>query len=535
MDDEHCEENDCFQSLKGMGTDINNSLHDENSITNAVLICVLYASLPPEQQLLAFEPKPNNVERKVILATNIAETSVTLSGIRYVVDAGKVKIRDFCASTNDNGGGVTGMESLIVSNISKAQASQRSGRAGRVQSGYCFRLYPEIAYDALPNLSTPEILRVNLAQVVLQLKGMGINDARKFDFLTPPTSHRLLKALELLYALGAVDANDEEMKLTAHGKCMARLPLDPVYSHLLLQSRKYDCVSDIVTTVAMLSAENVFYRPGGGKQTEEEGDTQMSSVAAKAFAAHKRFASYEGDLPTLLSIYNAWEREAIYVPPNAGGRKAELKRLKQEQRYQQQEMKKQDMMQNANSRMKKRDGGKMNRILHGEWCRRNFISGRALVKAYNVRDQLSDILSRDLHNHGMGWGDDVTKSCETADRELYLKCICAGLFLQCASRVDNEVNTNGKGRNGSISSIQRRRSHNKNIGVGGQNVMGRYETKVGRANVSVHPTSTMFGRNPAPKCVVYTELLVTKKTYIRGVTQVKECWLADVAPNFFKS
>ena len=119
MDDEHCKENDCFQSPKGMGMDINNSLCDENSMTNAFLICVLCA----KQQLLAFEPKPNNVKHKVILANNINKTSLALSGICYVVNAGKAKIRNFCSSTNDNGGGVTGMESLIVLNISKAQIS----------------------------------------------------------------------------------------------------------------------------------------------------------------------------------------------------------------------------------------------------------------------------------------------------------------------------------------------------------------------------------------------------------------------------
>ncbi|KAL7529755.1 hypothetical protein ACHAXR_004121, partial [Thalassiosira sp. AJA248-18] len=167
--------NDTVQNIKGIGTSIDTG---NSVIVNGVLLCVLYASLPPEQQMLAFRPKPDGCSRKVILATNIAETSVTLDGIRYVVDCGKHKSREYKSST--------GMESLVVSDISKAQAAQRMGRAGRVSEGVCLRLYPEDSYDLLEETTVPEILRVNLAQVVLQLKGMGIHDPRSFSFLTPP-------------------------------------------------------------------------------------------------------------------------------------------------------------------------------------------------------------------------------------------------------------------------------------------------------------------------------------------------------------
>jgi HrpA-like RNA helicase len=146
----------------------------------------MYAALPPEAQLAAFAEKPAGCRRKVILATNIAETSVTLPAIRYVVDTGKHKCRNVAAAT--------GMESLTVSDISQAQAAQRAGRAGRVQAGICFRLYTEGAYNSLPEASVPEILRVNLAQVVLQLKGMGIKDLATFEFVTPPSKASLVRA-----------------------------------------------------------------------------------------------------------------------------------------------------------------------------------------------------------------------------------------------------------------------------------------------------------------------------------------------------
>ena len=448
-----------------------------NLVIAGVLVCVLYAALPPEAQLAAFADKPaTGCIRKIILATNIAETSVTLPGIRYVVDTGKHKCRHVSPAT--------GMESLVVSNVSQAQAAQRAGRAGRVQAGICFRLYTEDAFEGLQETSVPEILRVNLAQVVLQLKGMGIKDPTTFEFVTPPDKASLVRATKLLYALSALD---DEMQLTAYGKKLAKLPLDPVFGHLLLKSTEFSCVKEMLTAVSVLSAENLFYRPAG------EG-----GIAAKAAAAHRRFASHEGDLPTFLSVYSAWQREAIYVPPASGGRKAQKRWRQQLQKQQKEGMGKQ-------------------LLLHGEWCQRNFVSGRALARAYNVRMQLRNLCGRPIAQNGLGM--DTNQSCGD-DRERFLKCVAAGLFLQVASRikVDSDEHNKNKGRSGLLVPTR-----------------GRYRTKIGNEEVSVHPTSTMFNRNPAPKCVVYTELVVTKKTYIRGVTQIREEWLQDVAPRFYRS
>jgi len=263
---------DLVQSIKGIGKDLSTTNNPHFTLTSdsKVLICTLYASLPPHAQIFAFQPKPAGVTRKIILATNIAETSITLDGIRYIVDPGKYKRRDFAGST-------TGMESLTVTSISKAQANQRTGRAGRVSSGVCFRLYPEIAYDALEERTTPEILQVNLAHVVLQLKGMGVYDPRSFDFITPPDVGTLRRAFEQLLALGAIDG---EMELTSYGGRMARLPLDPTFAHLLLQSPKYGCTREMLTAVAMVSAENIFYREGGSGGGEVVGIGRVLPIGA---------------------------------------------------------------------------------------------------------------------------------------------------------------------------------------------------------------------------------------------------------------
>lgn len=466
---------DIVQNVRGIGTTLSTQ-KGAATIVRGVMLCVLYAALPPEAQMLAFAPKPRGCHRKIILATNIAETSVTLDGIRYVVDCGKHKTRDFSSAT--------GMESLTVQNISQAQASQRTGRAGRVRAGVCFRLYTEEAFEALARTGVPEISRVNLAQVVLMLKGMGVHDPFHFDYLTPPSRASLKRACQLLFALGALTEN---MELSEHGKRMANLPVDPVFAHLLLQSPKYGCTKEMLTAVAMLSAENVLFRPGGSG-----GENGNSSLTQKAAQAHRRFASYEGDLPTLLAIYEAWRKEAIYTPTGGGPDKKHS---------------------SAPS------GGK---IPHGQWCARNFVSGRALARAYNVRQQLSAICGKAISQNGLGM--DVSASCGD-DVVLFLKCACAGLFLQSATRLDSTTDREGNGSN---------RHHGRgNSGRLGPS-RGRYRTKVGGDEVSIHPTSTLFGRNPAPKSVVYTELLVTKKTYIRGVTQIREEWLVEVAPDFFK-
>lgn len=490
-DTQNVSQGDIVQALKGMGKDVNSTM---NSLVHGVQVCVLYAALPPDIQMIAFQPKPSGCKRKVVLATNIAETSVTLSGIRYVIDCGKHKTRDFS--------GITGMESLTIENISQPQAAQRTGRAGRVSSGFCFRLYTEDSFSSLNKTTTPEILRVNLAHVILQLKTCGVSDPRKFDFITPPNIDTLRKAFELLYALGALDS---KMDLTPHGKKMAKLPLDPIFSHLLLQSPKYECISEMLTTVSMLSiTESIFFRPSGGSTMKD--DEKTNSLASRAAAAHRRFISYEGDLPTLLAVYESWKQEAIYFPASHGGKKAQKKLLKQLQ--------------------DKSGKTGISKILHGEWCMRNFINGRAITRANDVRNQLEEIVSRSVKKNGLGW--DTSVSCG-AEMEKFLRCACAGLFLQAASRIIHAESVKTQ-----------RQKRQKLLDDEDQSVLsgqGKYKTLnvmtqgEGKREVSIHPLSSLFGRNPAPKCVVYCELLQTKKVYIRGVTQVKEDWVHEMRDN----
>ncbi|EGG20899.1 DEAD/DEAH box helicase [Cavenderia fasciculata] len=252
-----------------------------------LVITRIYSTLPTDLQAKIFEPTPPGA-RKVVLATNIAETSLTIDGIVYVIDPG------FCKQKNYNPR--TGMESLVITPVSKASANQRKGRAGRVAPGKCFRLFTAWAYEnELEENTIPEIQRTNLGNVVLMLKSMGINDLVNFDFMDPPPPETLIKALEQLYALGALN---DRGQLTKLGRRMAEFPLDPQLSKMILASEKYKVTEEILTVAAMLSVNNtIFYRP--------------KDKAFQADAARKNFSHPQGDHLTLLNVYNQW-REAGY-------------------------------------------------------------------------------------------------------------------------------------------------------------------------------------------------------------------------------
>lgn len=183
----------------------------------------LYAGLPSDEQLAVFDPAPEN-HRKVVVSTNIAEASVTIEKIVFVIDCGFVKLRTFDPRT--------GIETLSNVPVSRASATQRAGRAGRTRAGKCFRLYTQRAFnDVMTEMGIPEIQRSNLAPVLLQLKALGIDNVVRFDFITPPPSELMVRALELLFSLGALD---DYARLTKPlGLRMAEVPVDPMTAKIV--------------------------------------------------------------------------------------------------------------------------------------------------------------------------------------------------------------------------------------------------------------------------------------------------------------
>jgi pre-mRNA-splicing factor ATP-dependent RNA helicase DHX15/PRP43 len=288
----------------------------------------LYGTLSPQQQQRIFEKAPAPLRkggrpgRKCIISTNIAETSLTIDGIVYVVDPGFSKQKIYNARIR--------VESLLVSAISKASAQQRAGRAGRTKPGKCFRLYTEEAFKKeLIEQTYPEILRSNLANTVLELKKLGVEDLVHFDLMDPPAPETMMRALEELNYLACLDDDGE---LTQLGSLASDFPLDPSLAVMLISSPEFYCSNEILTITSLLSVPQIFVRPNGAQKRADE--------------MKEMFKHPDGDHLTLLNAYHAYKGEQVR-DPNVDIRK---------------------------------------------WCHQHFLSYRHLSSAENVRDQLKRLL-----------------------------------------------------------------------------------------------------------------------------------------------
>ena len=459
-----------------------------------LFVAPLYAALSADAQAAAFAAPPPQT-RKVVLATNVAETSVTVPGVRFVIDSGLVKLRSFDAAR--------GADSLAVVPVSKAQAKQRAGRAGREAPGKCFRLYTEESYLALAATTTPEIARVNLRGAVLQLAALGVPDPLLFDFMDRPPAAALLRAVESLVALGAFEiprggaggggGSGEKIRLTEVGAAMARLPVDPTLARVLLAADAADSEGadgnsssssfssspitlDATAVVAMVSTDQVFL--------------DWPSRRERAMELRARFAARgDGDAVTALRVFRGFQA----TPPEA------------------------------------RKG----------WCSDFYFSYRALRKAVDIYGQLLDHLvglgllkgrrkKMAASKKGSGSRSEVEIDSShldapepPADTAPLRRALAAGLFAHAALRSPD----------------------------------GSYHVIATGAKVAIHPSSVLCGVGagssgsrsgggdksnqqqrrvaPPPACIVFDELLRTARDYARGVTTIEASWLPEIAPAFF--
>ena len=376
-----------FQRMKALGPDVPD-----------LVILPVYSALPSHMQSRIFEPAPPG-SRKVVIATNIAETSITIDQIYYVIDPGFSKQSAYDPKL--------GMDSLVVMPISQAQAKQRAGRAGRTGPGKCFRLYTEVAYQSemLPS-PIPEIQRQNLSHTILMLKAMGINNLLQFDFMDPPPTNTMLTALEELYALSALD---DEGLLTRLGRKMADFPMEPTLAKVLIASIDLGCSDEMLSIVAMVSVPSIFYRP---KEKQQQADQKKS-----------KFHDPHGDHLTLLNVYNAWKSSNFSSP----------------------------------------------------WCYENFIDGRSIRRAQDVRQQLVTIMERYKHPI-VSSGRDTVK---------VRQALCSGFFRNAARKDPQEG----------------------------------YKTLTEGTVVYLHPSSALFGR-PAEH-VIFDTLVLTTKEYMHSTTAIE--------------
>lgn len=266
--------------------DVDEAVHliqeESEHMKSALLVMPLYAGLPRSDQELALSSAPRG-KRKVIVATNIAETSLTLDGIVYVVDSGFSKQRFYNP--------IKDVETLVTAPISRASAQQRSGRAGRVRPGKCYRLYTEDTFtEGMCNESVPEIQRSNLIPTILQLKALGIDNIMRFDWLASPPPEAMVRALEILYAIGAVDS---DAKLTSPtGFQIAEIPLNPMLGRILVESCARGCSPEVLIIAASLSVQSIWVSSRGREKELDE--------------AKLRFAAGEGDHITYLNVYEGY-------------------------------------------------------------------------------------------------------------------------------------------------------------------------------------------------------------------------------------
>lgn len=390
-------------------------------------ICPLHASLPIFEQSKAFL-RPKAGIRKVVISTNVAETSVTVDGVKYVVDSGVVKMKKRA--------NMTGLKTLSVSEISKSQAWQRSGRAGREHAGKCFRLYTEDMFEKMKQDTEPEILRVDLAEVVIQLLALGVENVSQFDFLQSPSQSALNSALQELSNLEAIVINKttKKLELSEKGKRMSSLPVEPAYASLLLRAIELDCVKQIATVVAM-GVETPFF----------------NVVSQDARDARKRFAHVTGDHITHLHLLKAFE-----AAPD-----------------------------------KKR------------FAWENFVRLEVLSHATKAKEQIVEICEKIIVNDPALKRAIKVADVDQDEVELVLQCLASGLSSRVAKKLgknEYEVLSTGHANGGK---------------------------KGGELRFFLHPSGTMGFLNRAnkPDLVVFDEILVTAKPYLRGVSEIKPEYL----------
>lgn len=240
----------------------------------------LYARLSSAEQNRIFQP---HAGRRIVLATNVAETSLTVPGIKYVIDPGTARISRYSYRTK--------VQRLPIEPISQASANQRKGRCGRVSEGICIRLYSEEDFNSRPEFTDPEILRTNLASVILQMTSLGLGDIEAFPFVEVPDKRNIQDGVRLLEELGAINANakDPKKRLTAVGRQLARLPIDPRLARMVLESVKYNCLQEVMIITSALSIQDPRERPSDKQQSSDD--------------KHKRFFHEESDFLTFVNVW----------------------------------------------------------------------------------------------------------------------------------------------------------------------------------------------------------------------------------------
>eukprot|EP00026_Physarum_polycephalum_P001682 Phypoly_transcript_01684.p1 GENE.Phypoly_transcript_01684~~Phypoly_transcript_01684.p1 ORF type:complete len:1055 (-),score=225.00 Phypoly_transcript_01684:55-2847(-) len=433
-----------------------------------LFVLPLYSALPTSQQLRVFKPPPGK-SRLVVVATNVAETSLTIPNIKYVVDTGKAKIRHFEK--------ISGISTFLVDWTSKASADQRAGRAGRTGPGHCYRLYSSAVFnDIFKQFSDPEILLLPIDGILLQMKTMNIAKVVGFPFPTPPDIQSVKAAVQTLTYLEALDKNE---KITDLGRSLSAFPLSPRFGKMLVMARKSDCMPYVVALVASLSVHDPLLRH---KFSHEEDDEKVEEVKSTgnvgedsfikkqkerelrrsrrsaAEKAHRRWAHPQSDLLAMLKAVGAYEHE-LYLRPDS----------------------------------------------ISKFCEDNYLLEKSMKEIHQLRQQLTAIVN-------MTYPEDTALSMKTpmrppdAKQELYLRQVLAvGLIDQVA-------------RLAPLTSM---------VVEGKKTPKRPYQIVLTNENAYIHPTSYLS--NVFAEYIVFTEIVVSGQAYMQSVTAIEPRWLPSIA------
>ncbi|KAL1748410.1 P-loop containing nucleoside triphosphate hydrolase protein [Schizophyllum fasciatum] len=431
-------------------------------------IVPLYALLPSERQMEVFKPPPAGA-RLVVIATNVAETSLTIPNIRYVVDCGRAKERRYDPAS--------GVQAFPVSWISKASAAQRAGRAGRTGPGHCYRLYSSALFENhFPQFAEPEVLRAPVDGLVLQMKAMHIDTVAGFPFPTPPDRLALARAERVLARLGAVagGAGAGEGRITELGRTMALFPLTPRFARMLASGGQHGCMPYIICLVSALSVGDPFLRDEALVQDDEdeagEDLSHLSSAAAKAKEVRRlrrkaffekqhlygALGNFTSDLFKILSVVGAYEYAG-------GGHK---------------------------------------------FCTENFVRPKAMEEIHKLRSQLSHIVQADFPDIDVGFS---AKLNPPSDKQLKVlrQLVAAGFIDQVAVRKDRLDST----ASGGTQYTTCRSVPYRAVGI--------------EEDVFIHPSSVVHDHRP-PEYVVFNEVVRTSRIWLKGITTVNPAWLASI-------
>lgn len=443
------------------------------------VVLPLYAALPYEQQWKVFQRAPKN-QRKIILATNIAETSITVEGIQFVIDSGVVKAKFYNSKT--------GMECLTEVDISKAQATQRTGRAGRMTAGKCYRLYTANAFESLKETSVPEIRRSSLLSIVLQMKSLGVKDVLSFEFMDMPRRSAVVKAEETLRILRAVSSLGE---ITTLGRRLTDFPIEPMPAMVLLAAKAMGVAKEGVVVISMASTENLFLSSREFKEGTDK--------------CKMRFAKAVGDHATLLSIFQSYHRE----PEKERKAWCESFGLSYRQMLKAEDVMKQLMF----ILYEKDDRELLSSFVSSKLAQ--LIPFHSTMKKGMARDDGTEEGGSSAWMHHSEKGEKMARSSchgdphhsslirppHLQDFELLRRALSFGYFLQTAF-------FNAK--------------------------LGFYQTVVGSTVVHIHPSSVLFSHRKKPALVLYNSVVRTTKEYMKDISVIHEDWLIEAAPTFFQ-